>query len=237
MNRAAFGVAVYPVWSPDGRTIAHTTFEDQVGHLFLRAPDGTARSERLTEGANSRYASSFSPDGTRLLYREEAGDTGLDIGVVTLGPPRRVETLIRTPSNELNPEVSPDGRWLAYESNPSGENEVYVRPFPDVDSGLWQVSSGGGRQPAWSRDGRELFFRAPDGSLMAVSVEAGPRFAVGLPGKVLDHTHYSAGPYRSYDVSADGKRFLLLKRDADTAEAAHIVVVQNWFEELKRLVP
>jgi serine/threonine-protein kinase len=238
MIRTSFATAVYPVWSRDGRRIAHTTFDGaRVGRLFLRASDGTSESERLTEGPNSRYASSFTSDGTGLLFREEAGDTGLDIGIVTLGRERRLEILIKTPFNELNPELSPDGKWLAYESNQSGQNEIYVRPFPQVNAGLWQISTSGGRQPAWSASGQELFYRSPDGALMGVSIVAEPRFAAsGQPIRIVSDRYYSTGPYRTYDVSRDAKRFLMIKPDESERQAvASIVVVQNWLEELKRL--
>ncbi len=241
MIRTTFAQTVYPVWSRDGKRVVHTTFDEaRVGRLFLRASDGTAESERLTEGPNSRYASSFTVDGTRLLFREEAGATGLDIGMLTMGGQRKPETLIKTPFNELNPEVSPDGKWLAYESNQSGQNEIYVRPFPNVNAGLWQASTAGGRQPAWSPTGKELFYRSPDGSLMAMAVVSEPRFAAaGQPVRIVDGRYYSSGPYRTYDVSPDGKRFLMIKADESQGQtaAASIVIVQNWFEELKRLVP
>ncbi len=240
MTRTTFGVSIYPVWTPDSARVAHTTFDAaRAGHLFLRIPDGRSESLRLTEGTASRYGSSFSPDGTRLFFREEAGDTGLDIGVVTLGTQRSVQTLLKTAANELNPEISPDGRWLAYESNQSGQTEVYVRPFPNVDAGLWQVSAEGGRHPAWTRNGRELLFIAPDGSLMGVAVDLDPRFSAGVPAKIVAAApYYSSGPYRSYDVSADGKRFLMIKADAASQSAsASIAVVQNWFVDLKRLLP
>ena len=175
-----------------------------------------------------------------MLFREEAGDTGVDIGMVSLGADRRIESVIRTLFNELNPEISPDGRLLAYESNQSGENEIYVRPFPDVNAGLWQVSTSGGRQPAWSAKGNELFYRSPDGAIMAVPVALESRFAAGQAVRVVDDSTTRADHTDLYYVAPDGKRFLMIKPADDgsrQSSAAVIVVVQNWFEELKRMLP
>ena len=142
---------------------------------------------------------------------------------------------------ERNGEISPDGRWLAYQSNESGQNEIYVRPFPEVNSGRWQVSTKGGTQPLWARNGQELFYVAPDGTLMHVAVERGPAWRNGTPAKLFDNTYAWALPGfvgRSYDISADGRCFLAIKAASQqTGAPSNLVVVQNWFEELKRRVP
>jgi serine/threonine-protein kinase len=147
-----------------------------------------------------------------------------------------------TPFLERNPIVSPDGRWLAYEANPAGELEIFVRPFPNVGERQWQVSSGGGRQPLWSRNGRELFYIESDGSLVTVPVQTRePTWNAGspvrlLPGRPLYALGSGFAP-RMYDVSPDG-RFLMVRQGRDGTEPPpQIVVVQNWQEELKRLVP
>jgi len=216
-----------------------------------QAADGTGAVEALTEGtarSTSQVPGSFSPDGTRLVLREITPKTGYDISLLTLETPRRTTPLVQTAFTEYNPEISPDGRWLTYESNESGQFEVYVRPFPDVAAGRWQVSTGGGRQPLWARSGRELFYGslASPGRIMAVQIPPGPTFSAGNPQMIVD------GPYagapggipvplsgRTYDVSADGQRFLMIKQSVstNTAAPAQIVVVQHWLEDLKRLVP
>jgi len=240
MARLTFGLAGYPLWTPDGKRVVFTSFDARVGNLSWRATDGSTPLERISEGSNSRYATAITADGTHLIFREEAGQSGLDIAMLTLDGDLRSETLIKTQYNELNAELSPDGRWLAYKSNELGQDEVYVRPFPNVDAGLWQISIDGGMQPAWARSGRELFYREPDGALMRVPVELQPRFTAGTPTKVLEGLYYRGGPGRAYDVSPDGERFLMIKESDPSGDAISppsIVVVQNWFEELKRLVP
>ena len=142
----------------------------------------------------------------------------------------------------MNGEISPDGRWLAYQSNESNQDEIYVRPFPSVGDGRWPISTGGGTQPLWAPNGRELFYRHGN-SLLSVPVETTRTFSAGTPTTVFEGPYFSppaglAG--RTYDVSRDGQRFLMIK-DAPAgdpnAAAASIVVVLNWTEELKRLVP
>jgi hypothetical protein len=127
-------------------------------------------------------------------------------------------------------------------STESWELQVYVQPFPAVDRGLWLVSTGGGTQPLWARNGRELFYVAPDGALMGVPVEArGSVWSAGSPMRLVEGRYFSGGEgttVRQYDVSADGQRFLMMKEEArDTNAAPSINVVQNWFEELKQRVP
>ena len=159
---------------------------------------------------------------------------------LTLDKDRRVQPLVQTQFAELNGEISPDGRWLAYQSNDSGQFQIFVRPFPDVNKGQWQVSTAGGTQPLWARNGQELFYLAPDRTLMSVPVERGTTWTAGTPSKLIDAA-VLPGPAtaRNYDVSPDGKRFLMIKtgRRDQTPAPASIVVVQNWHEELKRLVP
>jgi eukaryotic-like serine/threonine-protein kinase len=149
--------------------------------------------------------------------------------------------------DERNAEVSPDGRWVAYESNESGQFQVYVRPFPSVENGRWQVSTGGGRQPAWARNGRELLYWGPDGALMAASVTLTPGsagFTTAVPVKLIEPRSYYRAEGdnnlgRTYDISPDGRRFLMIKQGGfdQAATPPNLIVVQHFDEELKRLVP
>jgi len=177
-----------------------------------------------------------------VILSKNDPSTGLDVMMLRLDT-RRIQPLVRTPAIERNGEISPDGRWLAYQSDESGQSEIYVRPFPAVDSGRWQISTTGGTRPLWSRNGRELFYLSPmDSSLMNVAVEPGPTWAAGAPAKLLERPVPYMATYagRTYDVSAGGQRFLMpdyVTPPNSNAGPTSLVVVQNWFEELRRLVP
>jgi len=154
-----------------------------------------------------------------------------------------VTPLVQTPFIERNGVVSPNGRWLAYEANDAGRFEISVRPYPDVDSGgRFQVSAAGGTRPLWSRNGRELFYVSLTGALMRVGIDNGPASATA-PTQLIGEGYLTAPPIdlgRTYDVSPDGQRFLMIKDGDGTAQTAasrSIIVVQHWGEELKRLVP
>jgi serine/threonine-protein kinase len=235
-----------PAWSPDGRRLVWASGGPL--NLYWQAADGTGAPERLTNSPNTQRPSSFTPDGQQLLVAEGTTGAGVqDLGMLPLKGDRRVTWLVKTKFSELNGEVSPDGRWLAYESDESGTFQIFVRPFPAVDQGQWQVSINGGREPLWARSGRELFYVAPDGALMGVSIDApqsGASLAAGTPATVSGGSGYFTGVAnqlgRTYDVSADGARFLRIKIAGGSDEASappDLVVVTNWFEELKRLVP
>jgi hypothetical protein len=182
----------------------------------------------------------FRPDGSELIFRQVNPGTAGDLHVLRLTKGRGSDPLITTPFDESNAALSPDGRWLAYQSNESGRAEVYVRPFPEVNTGRWQVSTAGGTQPMWARDGRELFYAAADGRLTAVAVEPdATTFASGTPASLLEPAYFIAGSGPAYGVSPDGRRFLMLK-EAEAEEGAapaQLVVVLNWFAELKQLAP
>jgi Tol biopolymer transport system component len=158
--------------------------------------------------------------------------------------------LLQTEYSEAQPKISPDGRWLAYSSNEttgvSLKTEVYVRPFPEVNKGKWQISTGGGNSPLWSPDGRELFYLSEDKSVMAVAVETRPSLSFGTPKILFKNTNLglTVTSGHPWDIHPDGKRFLMMKRHAptgaETAAAAarpRINIVLNWLEELKQRVP
>lgn len=150
--------------------------------------------------------------------------------------------LFRTPVTEDNAELSPDGRWLAYQSPVSGLPQVYVRPFPNVNDGLWQVSTGGGVKPAWARNGRELFYVAPGSAFMSVPITPSPStFIAGHPVQLFDTRYFFSVPNRTYDVAPDGQRIIVIKEHTPKNESgmtsANLVVVVHWTEELKQRVP
>jgi serine/threonine-protein kinase len=151
---------------------------------------------------------------------------------------RQVKVLLQTKFNEQHPRVSPDGRWLAYDSNESGRPEIYVRPFPDVEGGRWQVSTGGGMEPLWEPKGSELFYRSPT-NLMVVPVRTGATPTFGNAATLFNLGRYfTGGGGRHYDIAPRADRFILTAPVApEGGTAGQMVVVQGWFEELKRLVP
>ena len=241
LTRVTFDPAVdlYPVWSPDSRRLLFASARAGAFNLFWQAADGTGAVERLTEGPNLQHAYAVTPDGSRVILRED-GAQQQDLMLLPLQPPRRPQPLVQTMFAERNAELSRDGRWLAYESNESGRDEIYVRPFPEVNGGRWQVSTGGGRLPLWSRNGLELLYVSPDGTLMGVRVEAASPWRSSTPARVLQGPYFFsvAGAGRTFDIAPDGTRFLMIKEGGGTEGAPqNLVVVQNWFEELKRLVP
>jgi serine/threonine-protein kinase len=222
----------FPVWMPDGHHLIFAASNPAFG-LFRRSSDGTGSTEVLLTGP--MLPSDVTPDGKQLLLSYRARD----VMVLPLDSPRRPQPLIETPFNERNGVVSRDGRWLAYESDSSGRFEIYVRPFPNVNDGQWKVSTAGGTRPLWAPSGPELFYVEPGGALMAARTDArGSVWSASSPSKIVEGPYMTGGSVsgRTYDVSPDGRRFLMVKRPANRA-SPQIVIVQNWFEELRRLVP
>jgi serine/threonine-protein kinase len=232
------GMDRIPVWSPDGKTLMFSSEREGVANLFRQAASGTGQIEQLTSSDAELITSSISPDGSRLVYWVNSTQ---DLMVVPLNGDHHPQPLVQTRFVERNGEVSPDGRWLAYESDESGQLEVYVRPFPDASAERRQVSNSGGTRPSWTPTSRELFYLAPDGALMSVPVGTGPTWSARNPTRLFNGPYFSgsaANTGRTYDVSRDGLRFLMIKPIGPSAMAqSTIVVIQNWQEELKRLVP
>jgi dipeptidyl aminopeptidase/acylaminoacyl peptidase len=241
---------LFPVWTPDGRWLLFASLRAG-GGIYRQPADIPSDVERLTTAPSVQVPHSFSPDGSQLVLTQVNSKTkGRDLFLLTVdgftphvAGAGRAQPLLQLPfASVMNGEISPDGHWLAYQSNESNQDEIYVRPFPAVGDGRWPISTGGGSQPLWARNGRELFYRHGN-SLLSVPVETATTFRAGTPTTVFEGKYLSppvglAG--RTYDVSRDGQRFLMIK-DAlagdPNAATASIVVVLNWTEELKRLVP
>ena len=235
------GLDRFPEWTRDGRRIVYNSSRGGALNLWWQAADGTGLAERLTTTSRNQFPTGVTPDGKAVLFNESTPTMGFDLLQVALDGAHQVMPLLQTKFEEFNGVVSPDGRWLAYESNRSGdESEIYVRPFPNVGGGESQLSTAGGTKPLWARNGKELFYVGADRSLWRVPVEvSGATWNAGTPTKLFDGRYFSAGTAgRTYDVSPDGQRFLMIKApgaDAGVAAPA-IIVVQHWDEELKRLV-
>jgi Tol biopolymer transport system component len=226
-----------PLWSADGQRIFYSS--SQAGgrsDIFSIPGDGSGEAEQLTTRAY-RFPASVSSDGKILVFVQWSESSGLDIGAMRLDKEGEPELILQTPFDEHTGVLSPDDRWIAYVSNESGRNEVYLRPFPSA-GGRWKVSTEGGNEPMWAPDGRELFYRIGD-QMMAVTVTTEPDLALGQPVVFFEGRYRDDPDARGsfYDVSRDGRRFLMIKDKEDQSFTTQINVVLNWFEELKRLAP
>ncbi len=231
----------YPVWTPDGKSIV---FRNGDGLYWIRA-DGAGEAQRLTSSQNAEYSYSISPDGKRLAFFNSGANGSMDIFTAQIGgdpaQPKlgKPELFIGTTFVEIYPAFSPDGRWLAYGSDESGTYEIYVRPFPGP-GGRWQISSGGGRVPQWSKDGRELFYEGDDRRVMAVSYRAsGDTFTAAKP-RVWSEVRLSATlGIREFDITPDGKHIVAILPETEEKPKPdnHLTVLLNFIDELKRKAP
>ena len=235
------GVDFFPVWTPNGQRLIFSSQRTGPGNLFWQTADRAGAAERLTESPNIQRPTAVSPDGGLLIFTETVATTGEDVMQLTLDGAHSVTPLVQTAFTERNGVISPDGRWLAYESNDSSQFEIFVVPFPEVSGGRWPVSTAGGTRPLWARSGQELFYVSPTGAVMRVGVERGPSWVATKPTLVVREGYFTIppNPGRTYDISADGQRFLMIKEAGagGAAAPASLIVVQHWVEELKRLVP
>jgi len=228
-----------PAWSPDGKRVAFSSYVVTLGGnsaLYVKEVASGKPEEAVLRSNKLKYMNGWSRDGRSLLFTqispENARYSLWAIAVEPAGSDRQPASLGGSGFNELQGQVSPDSRWLAYTSNLSGKYEIYVRPFPPAGrTSQWLVSNGGGDEPRWRGDGKELFYHEPDGKLMAVNVTSGSgdeSFQMGAPHELFTHTNIgeSSIVYR-YDVSADGKRFLLQERMSSVTDVPATVVV-NW---------
>ena len=237
------GEEQHPVWSPDGKRIAFSSSRSGVRNIWWQFADGSGAAEQLSPSVQNQFPTGFTPDGAAIVfYGFTSTGAGRDLSKLSIGPTSQVTTLLQTPFDEREAVVSPDGHWLAYESNSSGQYEVYVRPFPNVDGGERRISTAGGTRALWAPNGKELFYVGADSRLMQVPVVAtGTAWSSRTPIRLFEWPYYvGINSGRSYDVSADGQRFLMIKSgpgSEDTEARPSLVVVQNWFDELRRLVP
>src|SRR4029450_10210316 len=201
-----------PVWTPDGHRLIFASQRGGVYNIWWQAADGTGTAERLTTNATTQGPTSISPNGRDVVFVELTAARQFDLMRLRL-PTMEVSPLLETLFGEVNGAISPDGRWLAYHSNGCGRNEIYVRPFPNVAAGQWVVSKSGGKMPAWSAN--QLFFFAADGGFQPVPYGArSSSWHAGAPSKLLEARYYTGGNVtisRTYDVSRDGQRFLMIK--------------------------
>jgi eukaryotic-like serine/threonine-protein kinase len=238
LSRLSFGrgLDTFPVWSPDSRRIVYSRASR--GTLLVRDADGTGQEQTLAEGDYVQFAQSFMPDGQRLLVTQQRSTN--DLALLDTRDPAGSGTLVVDSAFVDGPgDVSPDGRWLAYQSNESGIDQIYVRALDTSAGGRVQVSQAGGTKPAWARNQRELFYLDVSGALMSVPVSTGGAFTSGPAVKISSTRYFSANQTRSYDVTPDGRRFLFIKDAAQNPSTtpASLIVTLNWFDEIRAKLP
>jgi serine/threonine-protein kinase len=226
-----------PTWSPDSKLVAFVRDTGNNSIVLVHPADGSGPDRLLARLDRKVQEIEWSRDGQWLALRTDNGEAGAGdiVGVRTSGEGAPVG-LVTSPFTELHPALSRDGRWLAYASNESGTNEVYVRPFPNTSGGRWQVSNGGGYEPRWSADGRELFFLDAGLRLVAADVRAGAAFAVGgLRPLFSTASYFNENFHQSFAIAPDGRSFYFMRsaRSSQGSRAPQIVRVDNWFTDLR----
>jgi Tol biopolymer transport system component len=200
-----------PIWSPDGSRITFMSLRKSHPDLYLKPSNGVGEDDTIFVDEKTKYPTDWSPDGRYLLFRSIDDKTNFELWYLSMTGERKPAIYLKNTFGFSHAQFSPDAHWVAYASNESGKWEIYVSAFPDP-GGNWKVSSAGGSEPRWRRDGKELFYLAPDGKLMAVAVKEGPPFEAGVATALFQtrrRERISATDLFSYDVSADGQRFLV----------------------------
>jgi len=243
MTRVTFdpGVDTTPLWSPDSRYLYFASLRTGSGDLFRRRADGTGTVETIWGGPQSEYPADITPDGRTLLFGVDAGGNNWNIMALSLSdrggapsPGREPRPLLDSGFAEGGTKLSPDGRWLAYNTDETTPTQVFVRPFPDVASERWQVSTDGGINPTWSSNGKEIYYRHGN-KMMAVAVENQPTFRPGLPRELFEADYYYAPDLSvQYDLEyPDRRRFLMIRKLPDN-RTTKLVYVGNWAAELRQ---
>jgi serine/threonine-protein kinase len=248
LTRLTFGgTNHFPSWTPDGQRIVYSS-QDEGGppNLWWIRADGGGAPERLAKSNGAQFWPSWRPDGNVLAFEQVNPETNDDVMTLSLEgdeksgwKPGEPAPFVNSRSFEGEPAFSPDGRWLAHPSNESGRFEVYVRPFPGP-GGKWQISTGGGVNPEWSRNGKGLFYKTLDGKIMVATYNAsGDSFHAEAPQPWSPGQLTSIRDSYNFTLHPDGKRFAVFTASdtEKTPEANKINIVLNWFEELKRLAP
>ena len=250
MSRLVFNTPgnFYPIWSPDGKHIAFRSPSSSGSTIEWIRADGSGDAQRLLESKDPiTLPYSFSPDGQRLAYSERSPETGYDLWTLPLDTsdpdhpkPGKPELFLKTSFNQLFPAFSPDGHWMAYASDKSGRFEVYVRRFPGPGN-EWQISTGGGQFPIWSRNGRDVFFESPENRIMVADYTAtSDSFVSGKPRVWSEKQIRDLGSVANLDLAPDGKRFAMLALPEATKQekgSVRVTFLLNFFDEVRRRIP
>jgi Tol biopolymer transport system component len=229
---------IAPVWSPNGKEIIFASDRDSTRGIYRKSATGAGSEKVVLKSPEPKVPTDWSRDGRFLLFTQVDPKTGDDIWVMPLTGDAQPSKYLKTEFSESGARFSPDGRFVAYESNASGSQEVYVRPFPDSNSGQWMVSRGGGGQPRWRGDGKELFYRNPNtNSLMSVDVTLNPTFNASVPKELFRYEGFFGGAANFFDVSGDGQMFIrntLARENDPKTPQAPMTVVLNWTTGLRK---
>ena len=241
-SKLTFGDAASasPAWTPDGRGVTYVHGTSPTGNIFLKRPDGGDLPVRLLQSPRAISEQVWSPTGDWLVARTTTPTTGAgDIIALRAAEGSTPVSVAASRSSEYSPTISPDGRWMAYVSNETGAYQVNVVPFPESGTSKWQISTRGGTAPRWSNGGGEIFYIDGESNFVSARVATAPSFSVGESTVLFNSAGFvSEGvSRRNYDVSPDDRRFLMIRRAPGSASAQQLVVVENWFSELKSKVP
>jgi hypothetical protein len=223
-------INAFPMWLPDGRRVIYRS----PSGLRIQDAEGSGGGQLVTGTSDYDYPAALAADGDTLVFMRSTQETSFDILMLSLRNPTEIRPLLKTAAYEGGARLSPDGKWLVYVSNESGQNDVYLRAFPALDR-RWSISTQGGTQPLWNPNGKEIFYRNGD-KMMAVEVTTTPHVTLSTP-RVLFEQRYAYGAgitMANYDVTLDGQRFIMVK---DESGAARLNVILNWLSELRRVAP
>jgi len=223
-------INAFPMWLPDGRRVMYRSPRG----LKIQDAEGSGQGEMVTATSDYDYPVAVAPDGDTLVFMRSTQETSFDILLLSLRDPAHVRPWLTTPAYEGGARLSPDGKWLAYVSNASGQNDIYLRPFQGPDR-RWTISTQGGTQPVWNPNGKEIFYRNGD-KMMAVEMTVTPEVKLSTP-RLLFEQRFAFGAgitIANYDVTGDGQRFVMVKEEAG---AARLNVVLNWLSELRTVAP
>jgi eukaryotic-like serine/threonine-protein kinase len=226
-----------PIWSPDGSSIVYSSAKDGTAvNLYTKAASGAAKEELLLETSEAKQADDWSRDGKYIVYEVVSSQSGRDLWVLPLSGDRKPIPFLKTPFNERKGRFSPDGKWIAYTSNESGQDQIYIQPFPP-NGGKWQISTNGGSEPRWRGDGKELYYvNATNSQLMAVAIKWSSIPEPDTPREIIpvQFGYLGVDAANQYVVTADGMKFIMQSSRQQLTGPVPITVLVNWLAALKK---